>query len=474
MTRNASPTNPTPRILVVDDEPSMRRLLSYQLARAGYQVATAETGEEALEAIAGAVPDMMLLDLMLPGIDGLEVLRRARQRHPDLPVVVITAHGSIDTAVEAMKLGASDFLGKPFELERLAIAVRNALSIGRLSRQVQHLENELRTRYRFAEIVGADGGLAPTVRMIEKVIPTDLTVLLLGESGTGKELFARAIHHEGPRGRGPFIAINCAALPESLRESELFGHEKGAFTGAISARPGKFELAHGGTLFLDEVAELSRPVQAKLLRAVQEHAIGRVGGTDTIPIDVRIICATNVDLAAEVRAGRFREDLFYRLSVFPITIPPLRERREDIAVLAKHVLAEGRSGQAQPVNPAAMSMLEAYTWPGNVRELQNVLRRARVLAGDGPVRPEHLPANVQAAFGDTLSVFPGEPPLRLSTRPPAHDESKVPTLEEVERAHILRAVESCRGNLSLAARVLDIGRTTLYRKLQRYGVHVEA
>ncbi len=466
----------SPLILAVDDEASLRRVLSFTLARLGYRVETAESGEEALERIEGAPVDLVLLDLMLPGIDGLAVLRRARRLIPDLPVVVLTADGSVENAVEAMKLGAQDFLTKPFEMERLAIAVRNALEISHLSRQIRELRTQLGDRYSMDEIIGARGGLREAVGLIEKVIPTDLTVLIEGDSGTGKELFARAIHHEGPRKNGPFVAINCAALPESLLESELFGHEKGSFTGAEKMHTGKFEAADGGTLFLDEVGELSPSVQAKLLRTIQERTVTRVGGNRPIPVDSRIICATNRDLSALVKEGRFREDLYYRLSVYPVSLPPLRERKEDLPDLVRHILRETRHDRPVAVHPGAMELLEAYSWPGNVRELQNALRRAVVLADEGPILPEHLPPCVQASLGDTLAPMPSAEMqvIGRSTLPgpdPLGEKSdRVVSLDEMERDHILRAIESTRGNLSHAARMLSIGRTTLYRKLQKYGI----
>jgi len=451
-------------VLVVDDEPSLRRLLAFNLERDGHRVATAVSGEEALERIDAEVPDLVLLDLMLPGIDGLETLSRLRRTHPELPVIVLTAHGSVENAVEAMKLGAQDFLTKPFDMDRLRIAVRNALEIGQLAREVRKLRSELGSRYSFEGIVGIRGGLRETVLLLEKVIPTDLTVLLQGESGTGKELFARAIHFEGPRREGPFVAINCAALPESLLESELFGHEKGSFTGAHEARSGKFEQADGGTLLLDEIGELSLAVQAKLLRVLQEKTVTRLGGDRPVRVDVRIIAATNRDLAALVRKGLFREDLYYRLSVFPVTIPPLRERKEDLPELVDHLLREACPGGRCRILPETMEILEAHEWPGNVRELYNVLRRALVIAGDDPIAPEHLPPYLLDRARAVRETGEGG-----ETR--ALDPSSLPTLEEVERQHIVRVLHAHRGNLSLAARTLGIGRTTLYRKLEKYGLH---
>ncbi len=456
-------------VLVVDDEPSIRRLLSHNLVQAGFDVQLAASGEDALELLDVHPFDLVLLDLMLPGIDGLEVLQAISKRKLSLPVILLTAHGSIENAVEAMKLGAHDFLTKPFEMDRLAISMRNALELAQLSKEVRTLRSQLSNHDRFEGIIGADGGLQPTIRLLEKVIPTDLTVLLQGESGTGKEVFARAIHSESQRSTGPFVAINCAALPESLLESELFGHEKGSFTGATHMRTGKFEAADGGTILLDEIGELSPEVQAKLLRTLQERTVTRLGSSTHIPVDVRILCATNRDLSELCEQGTFREDLYYRVAVFPLTIPPLRERREDIPILALHVLSLANPGIEVSIDPRAMEVLEAYDWPGNVRELQNILRRASVLAGDGHIHTTHLPAKLQAAFGRTLvSLDPdGGSPSVLRE---GSDADPTPTLEDVERAHILRTINNCRGNLSLASRTLAIGRTTLYRKLEKYGI----
>jgi DNA-binding NtrC family response regulator len=448
-----------PKVVVCDDDLAVRRLLAFNLGRAGYRLDTADTGERALDLVRAETPDVVLLDLMLPGISGLDVLGTLRREQPELKVIVLTGHGSVEIAVEAMKLGAQDFLTKPFDLDRLAIALRNALEVRDLSKRVRSLQSALEAGGGFSGIVGADGGLRAQVDLLRKVTPTDLTVLLQGESGTGKEIFARALHERGPRREQPFIAINCAALPATILESELFGHEKGSFTGADRSRGGKFEAAHGGTLFLDEVAEMSSDVQAKLLRTLQERTVTRLGSSQPRPVDVRIIAATNQDLADACHSGRFREDLYYRIAVFPITIPPLRERREDVAPLARQVLERIDPSRPHPITPGALDALERHDWPGNVRELQNVLRRASVLADDGPIRMEHLPrALAPAADGGGLT----------SPQAPRRGEPELRSLEDVERDHIRRTVECCQGNLSLAAKTLGIGRTTLYRKLSKY------
>jgi two-component system, NtrC family, response regulator AtoC len=464
---HVSATSRVPSIAVVDDDPAIRRLLSRSLARTGYHVEGFGSGEAALDAMLSHPPDIVLLDLMLPGMNGLEVLDRLRSDCPYVLVIVLTGHGSVETAVEAMKRGAHDFLTKPFDIERLAIALRNALELLNLSKRVRSLQSALSGQCPFEGVVGADGGLRGTVEMLQKVIATDLTVLLQGESGTGKEVFARVLHQHGPRKDQPFIAINCAALPASILESELFGHERGAFTGADKSRPGKFEAANGGTLFLDEIAEMSREVQAKLLRTLQERTVTRLGSSQARPVDVRIICATNQDLWQLCSGGEFREDLYYRVAVFPVTIPPLREHREDIAPLARHVLEKIDPVTPRGLSPEALETLESYDWPGNVRELQNVMRRASVLADNGPVRVEHLPGHLtpgSSGAGRGLSM----PAHAHDARGASAGADQILSLEEVEREHIRRAIETCQGNLSLVARRLGIGRTTLYRKLTRY------
>lgn len=470
---HVSTTSRVPNIAVVDDDPAVRRLLARNLSRTGCHVESFGSGEAALDALPGHPPDVVLLDLVLPGINGLEVLDRLRSDHPDVLVIVLTGHGSVENAVEAMKRGAHDFLTKPFDIERLAIALRNALELLNLSKRVRSLQSALSGQHPFEGVVGADGGLKGTVEMLQKVIATDLTVLLQGESGTGKEVFARVLHQHGPRKDRPFIAINCAALPASILESELFGHERGAFTGADKSRPGKFEAANGGTLFLDEIAEMSREVQAKLLRTLQERTVTRLGSSQARPVDVRIICATNQELWQLCAQGDFREDLYYRVAVFPVTIPPLRKRREDIAPLARHVLEKIDPVMPRGLSPEALEALETYDWPGNVRELQNVMRRASVLADDGPVRPEHLPGHLTSGSPGAACGIPDSAPAHARhDGSDAHDSragtDQILSLEEVEREHIRRAIETCQGNLSLVARRLGIGRTTLYRKLTKY------
>lgn len=461
----------TPSVLVVDDTSAIRTLLAFSLDRLGYRVNAVSTGEDALELIANDPPDVLLLDLMLPGMNGLDVMRTLRSLANEIPIVVLTAHGTIEVAVEAMKLGARDFITKPFEIERLSIAVSNAIEVKRLRSEVRSLREELHLRKRFESIIGHDAGLRATVEMAKKVVPSNLTVLLQGESGTGKDVFAGVLHHEGPRKNGPFVALNCAALPAGLLESELFGHERGAFTGAERMHRGKLELADGGTLFLDEIGELPIDLQAKLLRAIQERAITRVGGQRTIRVDVRFIAASNRDLLQACGEGTFRQDLYYRIAEFPLTIPPLRDRRCDVPALAMAALTEAGAAGKVVIDPEAMGAMERYAWPGNVRELNNAVRRALLLTTHGTISLEHLPPQIQDVKPLVPAEYHGDVAHHLCA---AIDEvAGIPSLEAIERALIERTVVLMEGNLSLAARALGIGRTTLYRKMHDYGIHRE-
>ena len=457
----------TLRVLILDDRPDTDEGLESRLREAGCRVQRASSGEEALRQTRDQTPDLLLLGAEPPG--GSDLIGRFREEAPGVPVVLVRDSRRGPKAGKAMEWGVWDLLDRAPDPERLALMIRNALDFSRLSRQVEDLRAQLQGKYRFDEIVGVDGGLRESVLMLEKLISTDLTVLLLGESGTGKGIFARAIHFEGPRRDGPFITVNCAALPQGLLESELFGHEKGAFTGADSSRRGKFEAADGGTIFLDEIGEMPLAVQARLLRVLQERSVSPLGGGRSVSVDVRVVCATRHDLERRCREGRFRQDLYYRLAVFPLTLPPLRERKEDIPALVEAWLSRAGGEVPGEIDPQAMTLLESYDWPGNVRELHNALRRALVLAGDGPLLPQHLPARVQAG---TASVAG---PLLSLTRATAsagllENAREVASLEQVEREHLLRAVEHFRGNLSRTSRRLVIGRTILCRKLRKYGI----
>jgi DNA-binding NtrC family response regulator len=447
-------------IWVVDDDPAVRELLSFIVTEAGYGVDTFSSGGEVL-ANSGPPPDALLLDLMMPEVGGVEVLKELRRLHPELPVVMVTADDDIQRAVELTKLGAYDYLVKPVDQERLLTTLSRALSHRDLEKEVARLKEELSDRYHLRNIVGSSAAMRTVYDQVEKVLESEITVFISGESGTGKELVAKAIHYASLRSDGPFIDVNCAAIPEGLQESELFGHEKGAFTGAVATHPGKFEQASGGTIFLDEVGEMSPSAQARLLRVLQERVLQRVGGTETIELDVRVISASNRDLGAMVEEGAFRQDLFYRLVVFPIALPPLRDRREDIPQLVEHFLekyARDAGKKVTSVEAEAMDALVSHRWPGNVRELENVIHRMLLVT-----------AGVELKFDDLPPGLAAEP---VSAEPVGAPEAEAAgmSLEELERAAIVRAIESNQGNLSDVARQLGIGRSTLYRKLEQYGL----
>ncbi|MHB8074078.1 sigma-54-dependent transcriptional regulator [Desulfosporosinus fructosivorans] len=445
------------KILIADDEANMRWVLERALSKAGYEVETAEDGKLALERALAERPDLVLLDLKMPKLDGLSVLRRLKEHYPDLLIIMMTAHGSTATAVEAMKAGAHDYLMKPFDMEELLITVSKAFEVERLREQVDYLKGEVESNS-WQMIVNSEA-MQKVRHLVERVALTPATVLIQGESGTGKELVANAIHTLSRRVGGPFIRVNCAALTETLLETELFGHEKGAFTGALVRKMGRFELANGGTLFLDEIGELSFNVQAKLLRVLQERTFERVGGEKTIKVDVRIIAATNRDLLKEVQEGRFREDLYYRLSVFPISIPPLRERQEDIPDLAAHFVKKFRTyGQGKTLGPGVLTQLMAYEWPGNVRELENVIERMVIISSGTVIGNDELPV-----FNTLKKEEKGRtgafelPPEGVS-------------LEELEKSFLQQALEQTGGNQSQAAKRLGLSRHALLYRLEKYGI----
>lgn len=445
------------RILIADDEPNMRWILERALSKAGYDVETAEDGQLALERALAEPPDLVLLDLKMPKMDGLSLLRVMKEHYPDLLIVMMTAHGSTATAVEAMKAGAHDYLMKPFDIEELLLTVAKAFEVESLREQVDYLKAEVKRDG--WQLVGNSEKMKAVKHLVERVALTPATVLIEGESGTGKELVAHAIHTLSPRVNGPFIRVNCAALTETLLESELFGHEKGAFTGAQARKTGRFELADGGTLFLDEIGELSFNVQAKLLRVLQERSFERVGGEKTINVDVRIIAATNRNLLKEAQEGRFREDLYYRLSVFPISIPPLRERREDIPYLVEHFLKKLRTyGQAKRFSPEALTHLQAYDWPGNVRELENVVERMVIISQGSVVGAEGLPVLSTSSKEEENSCGAFVlPPGGIS-------------LEELEKSLLQQAMEQTGGNQSQAAKRLGLSRHAFLYRLEKYGI----
>lgn len=451
------------RILIVEDEEKLRRVLAIQLESNGYEVECAGSAEDAVRMSERA--RLVLTDLRLPGMDGMELLERLRRQNERLPVIVMTAFGSVEIAVEAMKKGAADFLPKPFSMDHLMTVVRKALEVQTLREENLRLREELGVRYAFPNIIGRGARMQEILAAVERVAPTRTTVLLCGESGVGKDLIARAIHHHSPRAAQPFVKINCTAIPENLMESELFGYEKGAFTGASSNKPGKFELADQGTVFLDEIGDVPPQVQVKLLRILQEREFERLGSNKTRQIDVRVVAATNVDLRRAIEEGNFREDLYYRLNVFPITIPPLRERREDIAFLAEHFLDRFAKQQNRPpltLSPGAQQKLVAYDWPGNVRELENVIERALVMASgtvlnEDAIRLDHAPRRATATIADAEPSNGGFLPNGT-------------TLEDHERQLIREAMRRANGNKSQAARLLGLTRNALRYRLSQMGL----
>ncbi|HEX8160331.1 MAG TPA: sigma-54 dependent transcriptional regulator [Pyrinomonadaceae bacterium] len=445
-----------PLILVAEDEDLMRVILSGLLEGAGYRVALCASAEEALEKFTTEDVAVTLTDIRMSGMDGLALLDRVKDIDSEALVIVMTAYSSVDSAVSALRKGAYDYVTKPFVNEDLLQSVKNALTQRELFRENRALRRELDRRYSFSEIVGTSEALQSVFRLVEKVAATTTNILVNGESGTGKELIARAIHHNSPRAARPFVAINCGALPETLLESELFGHTKGAFTGATASKAGLLRAAEGGTVFLDEIGEVTPAMQVRLLRAVQEHEVTPVGATAPVRFDARIICATNRDLEKEVSEGRFREDLFYRLNVIEIHLPPLRERREDIPLLVRHFIAATarEQGRAEkPISREAMSALINYKFPGNVRELQNAVERAFTLSG-AEIDLDSLPPRVRESAGDPAAV-----------RDP---DGLRPTLAEIERRYILETLASVNQDKARAANVLGIDLSTLYRKLKRY------
>lgn len=459
-------------ILVVDDERSIRVGLQGLLAKEGYEVSVAESGDEALRLIAGRAFDVVLTDLRMSGVDGFGLLRRLRDTHPDALVIMMTAYGSEKIAVEAMKAGACDYVVKPFDNDEVKILVRQAFEQAALRREVRRLHERLDAAFRFDNILGSSPAMHRVFDVVTKVAPTDLTVLITGESGTGKELIANALHHNSPRRGGPFIKVNCAALTRELVESELFGHERGAFTGAVATREGKFEAADGGTIFLDEIGDMNVETQAKVLRVLQEREFERVGGNRTIKVDVRVIAATNKDLQQLVREGHFREDLFYRLNVVSVTLPPLRERREDIPLLATHFLREAFSRYGRgplTLSPDAYALLLSYPWPGNVRELKNVLEAAAVLAAGEGIRACDLRIGPHPAEGRPAAPLPAtRHPEQL---PLTFKEAKQQVVEAFEREFITRALQRHQGNITKTAAELGLHRQQLQQKIRELGLH---
>ena len=458
-------------ILLVEDEAPLRQAVAEQLTDRGYQVEQADSGEAAVARLADFAFDIIITDLRLPGLDGSTVLEAAVKRYPDIIAIVVTGFGTVKDAVEAIKRGACDFVSKPFQIDELLHVLESALEQRRLKMENAYLRAQLEERYSFAGIIGKSTAMARLFQLLETVAPTTSTILITGETGTGKEVVARAIHHASPRRPQRFVALNCSAIPESLLEAELFGHVRGAFTGAVGSRPGRVEQAHKGTLFLDEVGTMTAALQMKLLRVLQEREFERIGDTHTMKVDVRVIAATNSDLRQMVADGQFREDLFYRLNVIPVILPPLRDRKEDIPLLVQHVLDKieanrpasegGVSDRPSPltVSQEAMRRLMAYHWPGNVRQLENIIERALAFcAGRSQIDVGELPAEIQQSQEVALSS-----PVTL----PEEGLDLDAFIAEVERELIQLSLERTGGNKGQAARLLNLKRTTLVEKLKR-------
>lgn len=448
-------------ILIVDDEETIRQALGGILVDEGYEILMAESGEQAIKVVEDELPSLVFLDIWLPGMDGLETLKAIKSEYPSVCVIMMSGHGTIETAVKATKLGAFDFIEKPLSLEKVILAVNHALDMLRLEEENKLLRQKLSREY---ELTGSSLSIVELKEMISLVAPTNAWILIMGENGTGKELVARSIHRQSRRAGKPFVEVNCAAIPEDLIESELFGHERGAFTGATAKKRGKFDLAHEGTIFLDEVADMSLKAQAKILRILQEKKFERVGGTKLIPTDVRVLAATNKDLEKEMEEGRFRQDLFYRLNVIPLRIAPLRDRKEDIPMLVGRFLKEfsvKEGEQEKTVTPEAVALLMDHIWPGNVRELKNITERLFIMT----------PANVIAA-GDIHALFrEGDQglPIELEALPDSYKEAKW----NFEKSYIEKKLREFDGNISRTAESIGLERSNLHRKIKSYGLDVK-
>lgn len=455
------------RIVLVDDEPSILSVLTTLLKAEGHEVQSSRGGEKAQEMIRNEEFELMITDIRMSPIDGMQLLKQARRERPGAAVIMLTAYGSVETAVEAMKEGAFDYVTKPFKVDELLITVKRALEYVNIVAENVSLKAQLESRYHFENIVAESPAMRSVCEMIERVAPTDTTVLVLGESGTGKELVAKAIHSYSLRKTKPFVPINCAAMPEPLLESELFGHVKGAFTGATSNKEGLFEAANGGTIFLDEISSMPINLQGKLLRVLQEREIRKVGGTQTSTVDVRVLAATNDNLEEKIKRNEFREDLFYRLSVIPIEIKPLRERREDILPLAFHIMRStvGPNGNVPELDPEAQLVLERYNWPGNVRELENAVRHAITFGREGKISRDELPARIVESIGDSDVPVAAAGGQSEDYR----GKSLKAFLRQKEKEYLQMVLDLMGGDKEKAAKALKISLATLYRKLPEPG-----
>jgi len=453
------------RILLIDDSPDILVNLSEYLRNEGYDVETSADGEKALSMIERKFFDVILTDLMMPHLDGMEVLKYVTKYSRDSICMILTGYGTIKNAVEAVKLGAFDYLTKPVKMDEILITLRRALEFRNLKRENENLKNQLKRKYKFENIIGDSEKMHRIFETIEKVADTDSTILILGESGTGKELIAKAIHYNSYRREGPFVPVNCAAIPSELLESELFGHEKGAFTNAIRTRIGRFELANGGTVFLDEIGDMSPNLQSKLLRVLQERQFERIGGVKTVKVDIRIIAATHQDLKVTVQEGKFRQDLYYRLNVIPMQVPPLRERKADIPLLAHHFLNyfnKSKKRRIQGIDSEAMNHLLEYHWPGNVRELENIIERIVILTNNDTITVQDLPEKIQTLSPDDHQLLFEIPEEGISL-----DHA----INEFEKKLILQALNRTGWIKNKAAQLLNLNRTTLIEKIKRQNLH---
>jgi DNA-binding NtrC family response regulator len=477
-------------VLIVDDDPTQRRLLQAVIEKQGYRAETADSGESALDRLADPGIDVMLLDLIMPGMDGMETMAAVKAKWPDLPVIVLTASGGIETVVAAMRAGAADFFVKPASPERIAVSIRNAFKVQNLSGEVKRLSRKVEGKLGFSDMIAGAPTMQQVVRLGERAAQSDIPILITGESGVGKEMVAQSIMSASKRAGAPFVTVNCGAIPENLVESTLFGHEKGAFTGAVGKHAGKFQEADGGTLFLDEIGELPLDMQVKLLRALQEGEVDPVGGKRPVKVDVRIVSATNRDLAEQVAEGAFREDLFYRLNVFPIEVPSLRRRKEDVPDLVRHFIGRFNAQEGKAILDATAethALLAASDWPGNVRQLENAIFRAVVLADTDRLTPQDFPqiSGLTPSMAMPSSAGPDMvmPATQLLVSEDASDEGlpvdimdeggHLRSLEDIERDLIEFAIETYAGRMSEVARRLGVGRSTLYRKVREYELDVD-